>query len=295
MLLIPQKLIDDPRVKVLAQANGITILQKKLSKTLRNRESFVSQHAISIVLNGVQQIRAYDGEVFQLKPGEIGLLSSDVYMISDLLPYNEAFESILFFFDNERTSDFLLAIGNKFASERSASGLSKIASTKSVEAFLGNLPELFDHLQHPAPELIGLKLSELFYLLLAGDDSEVFLQYLSQLSQKRPRNLKVFMDKHFDKPMKIEDYAYLTGRSLTSFRREFKQYFDTTPNRWLRNKRMEKAVELLESMKMSVTEVAFEVGYENLSYFIKAFKQKYSVSPKQFLIQHRAESLMNPS
>ena len=40
------------------------------------------------------------------------------------------------------------------------------------------------------------------------------------------------MEKNFDKPLKIEDYAYLTGRSLSTFRRDFKSYFEITPQKW---------------------------------------------------------------
>ena len=96
------------------------------------------------------------------------------------------------------------------------------------------------------------------------------------------------MEQNYDKPLKVEDYAYLTGRSESTFRRDFKQYFDTTPQQWLKEQRLEKALRLLQKQEMSVTQVAYEIGYENISYFIRAFKGKVGLSPKQYMLSlHR--------
>ena len=104
----------------------------------------------------------------------------------------------------------------------------------------------------------------------------------------KKRNIKSFMEQNFDKPLKIEDYAYLTGRSISTFRRDFKSYYQITPQKWLKEKRLEKAINILKDREMSVTELSYEVGYENISYFIKEFKNKMGLSPKQYILsQHR--------
>ena len=92
------------------------------------------------------------------------------------------------------------------------------------------------------------------------------------------------MKANYDKPLKIEDYAYLTGRSESSFRRDFKAQFDTTPQKWLKSQRLEKALQILHEKDISVTQLAYETGYENISYFIKAFKDEYGLSPKQYAL-----------
>jgi len=92
------------------------------------------------------------------------------------------------------------------------------------------------------------------------------------------------METNFDKPLKIEDYAYLTGRSLSTFRRDFKAYYDSTPQKWLKEKRLDKAIHILTKKEISVTQLAYQVGYENISYFIKEFKSKFGLSPKQYLL-----------
>jgi len=84
-----------------------------------------------------------------------------------------------------------------------------------------------------------------------------------------------------------------TGRSVSTFRREFKDQFQMTPKKWLKEKRIEKAIKLIDTQTMSVTELAYEVGYENISYFIKAFKLQTGLSPKQYILSKRRNNLLN--
>ena len=107
------------------------------------------------------------------------------------------------------------------------------------------------------------------------------------------QKIETFMENNFDKPLKIEDYAYLTGRSLSTFRRDFKAYYQLTPQKWLVEKRLDKALTILTQKEISVTELAYEVGYENISYFIKAFKNKVGQSPKQYILAQHRNNLMN--
>jgi AraC-like DNA-binding protein len=70
--------------------------------------------------------------------------------------------------------------------------------------------------------------------------------------------------------------------SLSSFKRRFARIYGNSPNRWLLEKRMERAAKMLRQEKRKASEIYYELGYENLSSFIQSFKQVYGTTPKQY-------------
>lgn len=90
-----------------------------------------------------------------------------------------------------------------------------------------------------------------------------------------------FMQRNFMFNMSLEKLGYLSGRSLSTFNRDFKKNFNTTPQKWLTDKRLELAYYYLVEKRKRPTEVYLEVGFENLSHFSFAFKKKYGLSPNR--------------
>jgi len=92
-------------------------------------------------------------------------------------------------------------------------------------------------------------------------------------------DLAAFMEKNFMFNMSIEKFGYLTGRSLTTFNRDFKKTFHTTPQKWLTKKRLELAFYHLKEKQHRPVDVYLEVGFENLSHFSHAFKKQFGYAP----------------
>lgn len=79
--------------------------------------------------------------------------------------------------------------------------------------------------------------------------------------------------------LSIEEIVHYTGRSLATFKRDFKKISDLTPEKWLIKKRLEKAYDLMKHSKKKVVEVYAEVGFRNPSHFSTAFKKHFGVAP----------------
>ena len=92
------------------------------------------------------------------------------------------------------------------------------------------------------------------FLLLVGiqDGAKSFISSL--ICPIKKRGIKQFMEDNYLANLKINDYAVLTGRSVSTFTREFKRLYGTTPNKWLINKRISKAHDLLNNTNMNVTQ-----------------------------------------
>lgn len=69
--------------------------------------------------------------------------------------------------------------------------------------------------------------------------------------------------------------------SISTFKREFEKHYATSPIKWFQNKRLEHAHYLMNKEQKSSSDIYLEIGYENLSSFIKAYKSKYGMTPKQ--------------
>ena len=74
----------------------------------------------------------------------------------------------------------------------------------------------------------------------------------------------------------------------------FKKYLKESPIKYLLNYRLIKSTELLVENALPITEVAFEVGFSNPSYFIDAFKKAYGLTPNEYRKKFRASETFDP-
>ncbi|MCX7711431.1 MAG: AraC family transcriptional regulator [Clostridia bacterium] len=129
-------------------------------------------------------------------------------------------------------------------------------------------------------EILKLKLFEMLLTLI--NENQSIYQMLNEVRGGLKIDLKRYMEENFDKALHLDEFARNTRTSLTTFKRNFKKVFGESPKTWINKKRLEKAVFLLESTDFNVTEICFSIGFENLSYFIKLFKDAYGISPGQY-------------
>lgn len=134
----------------------------------------------------------------------------------------------------------------------------------------------------PSKSLLKIKFKELVINLFTSIHNPVLVKYFQELSFNSKRDLTPIMEEHFIFNLKLLDYARLSGRSLSSFKRDFTKEFKTTPGKWLTLKRLEYSKFLLETTALNISEITHESGFENASHFIKLFKQHYTVSPLKF-------------
>jgi transcriptional regulator GlxA family with amidase domain len=90
------------------------------------------------------------------------------------------------------------------------------------------------------------------------------------------------MEANFPYNLELEDFAKLCNRSLSSFMRDFKSKYRTTPGKWLLEKRLDYARKLLATTNKTLTDVIYECGFENQTHFNRVFKEKYGIPPLQF-------------
>lgn len=276
--ILPSQLYHLPNINVIFRDNNSSIIHKVLHQNLLNKEMYLSSVAILFVVKGEQIISNYDGTKVRVSQGELLFLSKAMYLVSDFVTKNNEFEAVIFFFGDEfieresRTKPF---------SKQTKKVIPTLPAQPQIKRYIDSLLTVYLNSDNNKA-LMDLKLSELIALIRLQDNGEEFLLLFNPfLHPAKSRDIRDFMNRNYLKNLNVDDYAQLTGRSKSTFIREFKKLYHTTPNQWLIDQRLEKAHHILKNTNLNVTDTAFEVGYENVSHFISAYKKKFSVTPKQ--------------
>jgi AraC family transcriptional regulator, exoenzyme S synthesis regulatory protein ExsA len=146
-----------------------------------------------------------------------------------------------------------------------------------LESCLASLIPYFDVTGDFPENLALLKITEAISILQAIDPE--IDSVLANFEDPHKVELVSFMEKNYMFNMPLEKFGYLTGRSLTTFKRDFKKAFNSTPQKWLTQKRLELAHFELSQKKRKPVEVCYEIGFENLSHFSYAFKKHFGYAP----------------
>jgi len=157
-----------------------------------------------------------------------------------------------------------------------------LAVSATSDAFFRGMLPYFDQAPPPQERLLELKFKELLFTLLGNAENGHLLAYCKGLSHQRRQSLQQVMDANYTINLSLGQYATLACTSLPTFKREFQKTFHTSPGKWIIQKRLVFAAELLQASEMSVREVAFESGFENPTHFSRVFKQQHGRSPLQY-------------
>ncbi|EDM36910.1 putative AraC family transcriptional regulatory protein [Pedobacter sp. BAL39] len=147
-----------------------------------------------------------------------------------------------------------------------------------LESCLASLVPYFEMEELP-PNLASLKINEAISILRSIDPEVDGV--LANFEEPGKVDLSGFMEKNYMFNMTMTKFGYLTGRSITTFKRDFKKTYNTTPHKWLMQKRLELAHYLMSVQGRRPVEVIFETGFENLSHFSFLFKKHFGYAPTE--------------
>ena len=139
--------------------------------------------------------------------------------------------------------------------------------------------------QTERPRWCVWKSVEMLYLLSAQEEPEIEAPPDSLLDRNLARSLaetRRYMEEHLDEPLTIPALSRRACLSATTFKEEFRRLYGLPVHTWLRQRRMERAAELLHTPGLSLETVAQAVGYSSVSQFVAAFRRYYGVTPGKY-------------
>jgi AraC-like DNA-binding protein len=152
-----------------------------------------------------------------------------------------------------------------------------------LDVFFDSMKRYFSKSEKPSEPLLRLKLKELIVSILLSKTNSGLSCYFQDLARSDGPSLHQIMEANFRYRLSLKQFARLCHRSLSTFKRDFQKKFHESPGRWILKKRLEYAAALLRSAdQMNVTEIVFESGFEDVSHFSKAFKNRFGKSPSTY-------------
>lgn len=263
-------------VKLLWQHRNSAIFRKSLEQDLRDIEFYTNVPCFIHIRSGIEVLTNTNHDTIQLTAGRSIFLPQGLNLHSDFVRETKSLIAELVFFDDELIADYLKRINRRSTDNTAQQGYCLLDNHTAFDTFFKSID-----FSIKKDSYFNNKLQELLHLTAHHDTSDIFHSLLSTTRTLPPKkNLKRLLNTVETINLSVSDLAQLSGRSLSTFNRDFKAIYQMSAKHWLLEKRLSKAKELLESEKHSVTDVAMTVGYNNVSHFIKAFKTRYGLTPR---------------
>ena len=158
----------------------------------------------------------------------------------------------------------------------------QMAASELVKKYFEGVVHLFNNKAAASEEILILKLKEIIQLLLQTKNSTQITQIMSSLFSERTFSFKEVVEAYIAEPVSVEELAQLTNNSLSSFKREFKKIYATTPSTYIIDKRAEKVANLLKVSDESISNIGYQCGFTSPAHLSRVFKTKYGVTPSTY-------------
>lgn len=242
---------------------------------------FLEQHLLYVVLGGSVKLTC-GRQSWTVGKNQMILLrkAHSIYYEKKGSPETGLFESLLFSINDELLKDFLTTqqVNVPLMTEELGAQVSPMSAR--LVAYCWSLAPYFNDPSQVNPGLLRLKVMELLFNVM--DCSKNIFRQMLQLCQPVKVDVHRVVEDNYTSPITLEELAYLSGRSLSSFKLDFQSIYGETPAKWIREKRLSKARQILQSSRMSVADVAYSLGFENPTHFSRIFKERFGSSPISF-------------
>lgn len=277
---VPAALTQAPHHQRALTAHDLTVVEACTHFEERRGLMYLQDHFLLFVLAGVYTVR-HGGQQYVVRRGEMVLLRRAIQV-----EYHKTgeparagyFDCLMFFVQDDFVRDF---VRRAAPTARPAPQPAPVLVRPVGEKMLGFLESIKPYFADAAVDtgLLRLKMLELLYNLAAADPS--LLRQLLQLRRPQPTAIPAVVEAHIESPVSLADLAYLAGRSLSSFKRDFQAIYHQPPAQWLREQRLLRAQRLLQTTDLSVTDVCYSLGFESVAHFGRLFKRQFGYPPSQ--------------
>lgn len=243
-------------------------------------EQFIPEHFFLYLLRG--SMKAFDGNKhYQILPGDYCIARKNHLIRYTKYKDDNQFEKIIITFDEQFLRTFLERHPSQTQPSHTDDSFLFLGKNKLIEHYIHSLEPYYTGNMELDEAFADIKREELLMIILKTDPEMAGIFF--NFANPAKIDLTAFMNHNFRFNISLERFAFLTGRSLSSFKRDFQKTFGTNPGNWLKKKRLEEAYFQINRQSRKPSDVYLEVGFEDLSHFSYAFKKEFGRAPSEVL------------
>ena len=276
--IVPNTFIENKDVKLRAIDNLYY-----LDYSTQKKNDFISfrttMHCFIVLLEGSKVIHFKDQD-FSVEENDVCFLTQNNYFMSERLAINNQYKSLVIYFDDRFIFEFL----KKYKIEVTATTEKDIVKVQSLnDKFLKNSIDVLQEYvkQNLDENILKLKIEEIILHSLRTNKM-AFLAYLNAIKLSSGSRNKFILESNLDLIQNLNDMCKLVRMSPNQLRNYIKQEYKLSPKVWLDKKRLEQASMMLKNTDKTISQIASDIGYSTVSWFISQFKKHYSITPKEF-------------
>lgn len=167
----------------------------------------------------------------------------------------------------------------------------KISIEPLMKSFIDSINFMLNNPKVADDNLIITKLKELLLLLSKTEQGNSINVFVNSLFVTHEYNLNEVIQQNLYANLSLPELAHLCGMSLATFKRKFTDYYKESPAKYILRRKLEKSVHLLVYKSKTISEIAYESGFETISNFDKAFRKQFSKSPTEFRLSQNDKLL----
>lgn len=149
--------------------------------------------------------------------------------------------------------------------------------------------EALKNIQSPAaPLMLQSILYRIWAILYENIRDNLHKQPVVSSQMSTLKAMLSFIQKNYGSKIYLEDIANAGNVSISYCNSIFKKYLKEAPIKYLLNYRLLKSCELLRGTECSITQITYECGFSNASYYIDAFRKSFNCTPLEFRNKNKA-------
>lgn len=275
------KTINLPDELNLDSSLSINLYDYESLNEISKQQILLNKNTFSFLQDGTKEVY-FDNSSYAIDNSQFLLMKSGHCLMTEKLS-NESkyYRSLLFFFSNEEVLKFIRKFELETSSRKTLYSTYLFEYDSFISRFVQSLLDISKLSKSLQEKILKTKFEEIMLYLIELKGVDFLYSIINNSDNQSQKFIQTVESNRLNK-LTIKELSFLSNMSVSTFKREFEKHFHNSPSKWFQDKRLEHSAFLLKNESKRPSDIFEEIGYENLSNFIQAFKLKYDVTPKQY-------------